>query len=150
MVNKMENGIFFTNIWLDETLVELKITAINKDLKFSNKIYISSSNIMQIAEELTDFKRNIYGGLIDIQMGKFGQEYANGAFWGRLHFQSRGQICITLKMESDYYEFGKKYISDEVILHLTTEPALLDEFISTLLKLHEKVGSTSILKCLVD
>ena len=146
----MENGIYINNIWMDDSIIELKINANNGHLEFTNKVYISSQDLICIVEELKDFKSKIYGGLYDLQIGTFGQEYANGAFWGRFHFQRKGQICITIKMESDFHEFGKKYIADEAKLYMITEPTLLDEFITTLSKVYEKVGNTSRLKCLVD
>ena len=141
----MKNGIYISNIWSDESVLELRITAKTESIEFTNKVYTCQMDINQIVKDLNRFKNQIYGGLLDIQLGTFGEEYANGAIWGRLQFQSRGQIHITLKMESDFREFGKRYIADEAKFYMITEPALLDEFISSLSLIYEKEGNKSIL-----
>lgn len=136
----MNPGIHFKKIWFDNDVIELKIDACDGDSLFSNKVYVGHQEFDELIEGLNRFKYQVYAGIFDIQFGRFGPEYANGAFQARLHFQSRGKIHISIKAQSDFKEFGIKTVASEATLYLISEPALLDNFIVELDAL--RAGST--------
>lgn len=144
----MKPGLYLENIWFDSAVIELRITVDNGESKFINRVYVSYKALEGLVNELNVFKTHIYGGLYDIEFGKFGPEYANGAFFERLHFHERGKIYISIRMQSEFYDFGKKNITNEAYLYLISEPVLLDNFISQLRSIHKEVGNIGILECI--
>jgi hypothetical protein len=78
----------------------------------------------------------VYGGIYDMEFGKFGREYANGAFQARLHFHPdcRGHLFITVRAESEWSPFSKSEVASRATLYLKSEPGLLDKFIGEMRK----------------
>ena len=144
----MNPGIIFEKIWYDVDVVELKITANDGVNIFSNTVYVAHQQIEEVLEGINIFKTHIYGGLFDLEFGEFGLEYANGAFHARMHFIDKGKIFITIKMQSDFFDFGKKNVASEATLYLVTEPALLDNFINELKFINDEIGSNARLECI--
>lgn len=62
---------------------------------------------------LKRFQNEVHGGLLDIQLGTFGPEYANGGFHARLHFQKLGHLHITCRQQAGFEEFGRKRVASE-------------------------------------
>jgi hypothetical protein len=131
-------GIHFTKVWFDDDVIELKIDVSDGISSFSNRVYVGYSALTDVVTELGVFKDRVHGGLLDIQFGKFGPEYANGAFHARLHFSKPGRLYITSKQQSEFGEFSVTQVASEATLYLKTEPALLDNFISELRSLEAK------------
>lgn len=142
----MKPSICFRNIWFDDDMVELKIITDDGNSKFENKVYVGYQQLKDTSQNLNTFKKQVYGGLLNIEFGAFGPEYANGAFYARLHFQERGKIFISIKMQSDFFDFGKKNIASEASLYLISEPTLLDNFLNQFKSLKD-VGNSAILEC---
>ncbi len=130
----MRPGIYLKKIWFDDDLIELEIKTITGNSVFSNRVYTSNPGISKLIVDLSIFRNHIYGGIYDINIGGFGPEYANGAFHARLHFDQsgKGKLYMTIKAQSEFYDFGRKNIANEAILHLISEPILLDNFITEL------------------
>lgn len=113
-------------------MVELRIEACDGTSSFSNKVYVGHQNLSDLVVELNTFKDHIYGGLYDLRFGEFGPEYDSGALHARLHFHDRGKLLISVNMQSEYSEFGRKNVASEAKLYLISEPSLLDSFIQSL------------------
>lgn len=113
-------------------MVELRIEACDGTSSFMNKVYVGHQNLHDVIRELNTFKDHLHGGLYDLRFGEFGPEYAAGAFHARLHFQARGKLLISVRMESEYSEFGRKNVASAASLYLISEPSLLDSFIESL------------------
>lgn len=125
----MKLGIFFTKIWFDDDMVELRIQVSNGPSVFVNEVYVGHQQLTELVADLSRFKTHVHGGIYDIAFGSFGPEYAHGAFHARLHFQDRGILFVTVRSQTDFEDFGKKNVASEATLYLRTEPALLDNFI---------------------
>ncbi len=140
----MKPGIYINKIWFDDDMVELKIDSTDGASLFSNKIYVGHQAIDELISKLNIFKKQIYGGIFDVEFGAFGPEYASGAFHARLHFQDRGKIYVTIHAQSDFENFGIKKVASEATLYVVSEPALLDNFIAELsaLKAGERNDAT--------
>lgn len=143
----MVPGITFENIWHDEDMYEFRISSGDGASIFSHKVYVGYGTFDKTIASLDVFRKQIYGGIYDIEFGSFGPEYASGAFHTRLQFQERGKIYITIKAQSEYKDFGKKNIASEAVLFLTTEPALLDNFIASLKSLNNGNSNSAHLEC---
>lgn len=113
-------------------MVELRIEACDGTSTFSNKVYVGHQNLGDVVVELNTFKDHVYGGLYDLRFGEFGPEYASGAIHVRLHFHDRGKLLVSINMESEYSDFGKKNVASNVNLYIISEPSLLDSFIQSL------------------
>jgi len=144
----MNASIIFEKIWDDESLIELEIKVNDGQNLFTMQVYTTEYGIKKIYDELNVFKEHIHGGIYDLDLGSFGPEYASGAFHARFHFQERGKINITTKMQSDYFDFGKKQVAREATLFLITEPALLDNFIIEFKHLENESGNNAELECI--
>ncbi len=144
----MKPKILFTNIWADDDMFELEILTSSESSQFSTKVYVGFNEVEKIAEDLNIFRKQIYGGLYDLSFGRFGPEYASGAFSIRLHFQRNGKLNLTVKIQSEFYQFGNKKIADEATMHLRTEPALLDNFVSGFISVSKLVGNDIELTCI--
>jgi len=127
-----------TKVWFDDDVIELKIAVSDGTSLFSNKVYVGYQALNDMVSNLGVFREHIHGGLLDIRLGEFGPEYANGAFHGRLHYPRPGKLYITCKMESEFEEFSIKKVASEATLHLKSEPVLLDNFIAELKLLNAK------------
>lgn len=99
---------------------------------FSNRVYVGYEELKDTVSELDTFKEHVHGGLFDMRFGRFGPEFANGAFRARFHFPKPDKLYISCKQQSDFEEFGSKNVASEATLYLKTEPALLDNFIDEL------------------
>ncbi|MDX1958269.1 MAG: hypothetical protein SFU98_06830 [Leptospiraceae bacterium] len=141
-------NIVFEKTYDDESLIDLTIKVNTGDDFFTIRVYTSEEEIKKIYEELNQFKDQIHGGIYDLELGSFGPEYAGGAFLARMHFQARGKINITTKMQSSYFHFGKNEVAKEAILHLISEPALLDNFIIEFKHLGNESGKKAELECI--
>jgi hypothetical protein len=144
----MSFNITFEKICFDEDIIELKIITDDGNSRFSNNVYVNHTEVQDLIKDLGIFKNQIYGGLFDINFGRFGPEWGYGAFHARLHFQERGKIYISIRMQSDFFDFGKKSIANEAFLYLISEPALLDNFINELRSLNGEIGNTAIFECI--
>jgi hypothetical protein len=128
----MKTGIYFKKIWSDDDLVELQIDSCDGNSLFSSKVYVGHRRLEDVVSELDVFKEELHGGIYEIQMGAFGPEYANGTFSARLHFYEHSKIHITIEAESEFGDFGGKNVAGRATLYLTSEPVLLDNFITEL------------------
>jgi hypothetical protein len=118
-------------------MMELCIEACDGTSTFSNKVYVGPQQLRDVIAELDTFKDHIYGGLYDLRFGEFGPEYASGAFHARLHFHDRGKVLVSVHMQSEYSDFGRKSVASEANLYLISEPSLLDSFIQSLHAINE-------------
>lgn len=97
----MKPSIHFTKVWFDNDVVELRIDVSDSHSLFSNQVYVAHSVLTDVVTKLDVFKEHIHGGVLDIQLGDFGPEYANGAFYARLHFAKPGKLYITCRQQSE-------------------------------------------------
>jgi hypothetical protein len=143
-------GVFFENILLDDEFFEVRITVDDGCSRFRNSVYVSYDELKKLIKDLSVFKDQVYGGLYDLKLGEFGQEYANGAFSARLHFciSKHGKLFISIRMQSYFFDFGIKTVSNEVTLHVISEPVLLDSFVSQFKNLTTEIGNTALLECI--
>jgi hypothetical protein len=132
MNEKVKSGIQITKVWFDEDVIELKVDVSDGTSFFSTNVYVGYQQLDDTISGLDVFKGQVHGGLFNIRWGEFGLEYANGAFYGRLHFARPGKLYITCRLQSDFKEFSLSQVASEATLFLRTEPVLLDNFISEL------------------
>jgi hypothetical protein len=78
-----------------------------------------------------------------------GPEYAGGAFHARLHFHEpgHGRIFITVRAESAWHDFTLSKVASRATLYFTSEPALLDNFITDLAHLKAGEADEAFLSC---
>ena len=129
--HEMKKGIYLSKVWFDNDVVELRVECSDGTSLFVTEVY-AAHDLNGVVEELSTFKNHVHGGIYDLVLADFGPEFGGGAFHARLHYQSRGQIFITVRAQSRFEEFGIKTVASEATLYLRTEPALLDNFIAEL------------------
>jgi len=136
--DSMKPGIQLSKVWFDDDMVELRVDVSDGTSVFSNRVYVGYSALTEATARLDAFKGHIHGGLLDLQFGEFGPEYANGAFRARFHFPSPGRLYISCRQQSAFEEFSVMKVASEAALYLKTEPAPFDNFISELKGLDAK------------
>jgi hypothetical protein len=125
----MDRGIRIAKIWSDDDMVELTIEVADGMSRFANRVYVGYTDLAHAIGTLDTFRTHLHGGLLDLQFGEFGCEYANGAFRARFHFAKPGTLYVTCHQESAFAEFGRKTVASCATMYLMSQPALLDRFI---------------------
>jgi hypothetical protein len=132
----MQPSIKLEKIWDDEDITELRITVNNGHSSFSHSVYLGNHKLGELYKSLDVFKAHYFGGLRDIELGRFGREYANGAFHARLHFPKPGNLYIATNQQSEFFEFKGQEVASEAKMYLSTEPVLFDNFLLELKSLN--------------
>jgi hypothetical protein len=142
-------GITLKKVWSDENLVEFEITTSDGCSTFCVKVYAGLQSRETLAADLERFAPNVFGGIYDIEFGKFGPEYTSGAFRARLNFdmEGRGQLFVTVRAESDWYTFSRTHVASRATLYLSSEPGLLGQFIQELRQVHSGARDAAALEC---
>lgn len=146
----MRSGIRLEKIWFDDDCLELRITILDSNSTFSNKAYVAHSQFVNIVGELDVFRNHIHDGIYDLEFGKFGPEYANGALSARLHFKQPGRVFISCRSQSEFRQFGVSQVANETVLYLCSEPVLLDRFIGELKQLLGSIRDDATLVAIED
>ncbi|SFU85602.1 hypothetical protein SAMN05216350_106221 [Polaromonas sp. YR568] len=144
----MKPGIYFTKIWFDDDLVELKIQVSDGQSVFVNEVHVGHQQLAELVVELNRFKTHVHWGIHDIAFGAFGPEYAGGAFHARLHFQERGILFVTVRSQSCFEDFGKKNVASEATLYLRSEPALFDNFVEQMGQVRDRKRDDMLLEAI--
>jgi len=135
--------------WSDEHVVEFEITTADGCSQFSHKVYAGHDKLESLVADLDRFKFEVHGGIYDMEFGKFGPEYANGALQARLQFHpdGRGHLFITVRAESEWHPFSKTDVASRAILCVKSEAGLLDRFISDLRKVSSGTQDNATFEC---
>jgi hypothetical protein len=146
----MPADIAIKKIWSDDDMVEFEITTLDGCSQFCIKVYAVYSEFEALIADLDRFRKEVYDGIYDMELGEFGPEYANGAFHARLHFdpESHGKLSITVHAESDWRPFKKTQVASRASFYLKSEPALLDNFISELRRISSGGSDSATFECM--
>jgi hypothetical protein len=136
----VDQGITFKNVWHDNEMYLFHVFSSDGVSTFVNDIFVGYSTFNELIECLDKFKDGFYGGIYDIELGKFGSEYARGALTARLHFQDHDMIYVSIQVQSEFMDFGRKNVANEAKLFFKTNLAFLNDFIHQLKTL--KSGTT--------
>jgi hypothetical protein len=145
----MTPSIVIEKVWSDDDVVEFGITTSDGCSQFWVKVYAGHEKLESLVADLDRFKVQVCGGIYDMEFGKFGPEYANGAFQARLHFQpdGRGHLFITVRAESEWSPFSKTEVASRATLYLKSEPGLLDKFIGEMRKVSNGTQDKASFEC---
>lgn len=131
----MQSGfIFEVNADVDQTL-EVVVKIASGDTRFAIWTYSSSDELAMLCNQLEKFAISMRSGVVDFQLGKFGQEYANGAFNMRCFIANPGMISIRVRAESEYFPNGNILTADNFVVHMHAVASSLDNFILDLSKI---------------
>ena len=134
----MKPGILISKLWFDVDIAELRIRVSDGTSSFSNDVYVAPETLEDAVSSLQVFRNHVHGGLLNLQFGEFGPEFAKGAFHARFHFQLPGLLFVTCKQESEFVEFANKKVASKATLYVKSEPVLLDRFIVEMKELAAK------------
>ena len=125
----MQPHLKMSSLWHDDDMWEVELQVHDGYNRFTTKTYIGYNEKNDWITQLKKFATQLYGGLLDLQFGKFGSEYGTGAMLLRFHFLAHQKIHLSIQGQSDFFQFGKKQVAREAKLYFLVEPALLDRFI---------------------
>ncbi len=138
----MTPGIKLTKIWEDEDLVKFGIEVSDSSSLIVTNVYFDHSSLSDEISHLEAFN----GGILDFNMGRFGPEYAGGAFHACLNFLEPYRILVTARLQYDFQEFGSREVASEGTLYFKTAPLLLNCFINELRELAAKRTNSAYLQ----
>jgi hypothetical protein len=127
----MKPALLFKREWTDDDMIMLRAEICDSQSLFSTGIYVGFNQLASAAEGLNKFKTHIYGGLFNLRFGQFGHEYASGALDLRFHFVARAKLLVRVQAESEFNVFQGRELASSTTMFLVSEPALLDNFISS-------------------
>ena len=131
----MKPGIRITRLWFDVDVVELRICVSDGTSSFSNDVYVDHDTFKEAVSSLQMFRNHSHGGLLNLQFGEFGPEFAKGAFHARFQLLMPGRLFVTCRQESGFEEFANKKVASKATLYVKSEPVLLDRFIEEMVAL---------------
>jgi hypothetical protein len=145
----MTPSIAIEKVWFDDHVVEFEITTSDGCSRFCVRVCTGHEQLESLVADLDRFKSQVYGGIYDVEFGKFGPEYASGAFQARLHFapDGRGTLFITVHAESDWRPFSRTEVASRATLYLKSEPGLLDKFIEELRRVGSGTSDKATFEC---
>lgn len=121
-------------VWADyDTTVEMEIcvsvadTFCNGSAKFTNTIYTNVGQVTQMLDQLSGFFEQT-DSVLEIELGGFGRQFANGFTKFKLQKSPKGLICITVFQQSDFGPTANVTIANEAKVHLVCEPSAIDRF----------------------
>ena len=129
MFRKPSTALRISRVWGDDDMDELRVAVEGPDTGFAVTSYVGREDLKTAVKDLRSFAK--YQGLCDLRFGEFGPEYANGAVHVRFHWFD-GRIYLTCRLQTDYDRFARKEAADEALIHVRTEPSLLDAFLAEL------------------
>lgn len=82
----MKPGIAISRKWFDEDVLHLTFQVCDGISLFSSEAYTELDWGTRAAKGLSEFARQIHGGLYNLEAGDGGPEYGSGAFRARFHW----------------------------------------------------------------
>lgn len=141
----MNAGIYFTKIWSDDDLLELRIEINEGRFRFQTEVYTGHEQLGQFVLALEAFKGETPGSQYEFQFGEFDPQYAAGACHFLLKFNTRGMLIITAHLQSQFFDCDGKEVANESKLHLRSYPAQLDDFVRGLAAIHNQHSDSAVL-----
>ena len=80
MGSLMAKGIRIEKVWSDVDVQELKVEVSDGNSSFSNQVYVGHADLAQTVSNLSVFREQIHGGLLDLRFGEFGPDTPAGPF----------------------------------------------------------------------
>lgn len=128
----MKPGIAISRKWFDEDVLHLTFQVCDGISLFSSEAYTELDWGTRAAKGLSEFARQIHGGLYNLEAGDGGPEYGSGAFRARFHWFKPHQLMISTSQQGDFIAFKDMQVASEARMFMRTEPASLDRFIAGL------------------
>lgn len=138
--------IRITRLWADIDMVALRVEARDAVASLENEICVGHGDLRDTVAGLQAFKEQVHGGTFTLRFGKFGSGWASGAFEAHLQFRPRGKIFGRVSVQSEFRRFQGIEFASEAVLHLLTEPALLDDFATGLQAIRDGAGDVAELR----
>lgn len=113
----------------DPDYLYMHVRASDEHASISTYMYVGHTAMRELAAALNRFKDCYTGSLFDLELGKFGPEYAGGALHARLHVQTLGAINVTIRLQTEFVPFGKRDAASEAMLYTVTSISQLDDFV---------------------
>ena len=143
----MLSRITITRRWSDEDVAKFLFEVCDGVSRFTSEAYVSLDWGKESANALREFGRQIHGGLLDLNAGEEGPEFAGGSFRARFHWHKPDQLLISTRQQGDFFRFKDSKTAAEANMFLRTEPALLDRFVADLPALDAADGGPITLEC---
>jgi hypothetical protein len=139
--------IAITRTWSDNDVAQLTFEVCDGVSVFANEAYASLDWGATAAAALRTFGHQIHGGLLNLEAGDGGPEYASGSFRARFHYCKPNQLLISTIQQGDFFSFKGSQVAPTATMFLRTEPSLLDQFIAALPALDASHGGQAVLQC---
>ncbi|WP_143167379.1 hypothetical protein [Massilia sp. CF038] len=121
------SGIKFHRSSLTEDEFELFVTACDGLSTFAVEMYATPRQLITHVEGLARILA-MGGGIYDLQVGRFGPEFAGGAV--QIRFHVRGDVLfLGIHMQARHFEFGRFSVAPEGKLYVKAGLSALKHFV---------------------
>ncbi len=143
----MTTKIEFQKLWVDEKSTSIDVSVFSGTSIFTTNVVTSLDLLLSQTMRLKALGNEIYGGIFDLTLGNFGEEYAYGAVSARMHFTEPGVLSIACCLETEFFVFGKRRVANNARIYLCAEVNSLDIFIFELENLVAEKTQIATLHC---
>jgi hypothetical protein len=141
----MQSGITLQLVWSDDDMWEVRVSAANRQFSGTAQFYEQKGDLIAAAAKLEGFpKREIEGDTREIELGFLGVDRTFGGV--RFKFYTRGfvrHMYVELSLDSNKNDFGQV---QSVLLRGAVEAAAIDNFVSDLKTVEDKLGGEAFLR----
>lgn len=134
-------------LWSDEDVLMLSFQVCDGKSIFVSEAYAALNWGTTSANSLKTFGPRVHGGIVDLEAGNDGPEFASGAFRARFHWFRPTALLISTTQQGDFLEFKRNQVAAEAKMFLRTETGLLDRFVAALPVLDRGDGTEAVLEC---
>ncbi|MGO1069802.1 hypothetical protein [Lysobacter sp. CA199] len=126
----MGKSIAFTKLRLQDGRLDLRIETCDERGVVSCEIHATDRELERFADDLHGFRNVSNQSACEFQLGTFEPESANGGIRIRIRFHAPGTLALTVSQRQAPQEPGGDRVHAAASMHVLSEPALLDDFIS--------------------
>ena len=144
---QMDPHIAINRKWSDEDVALLSFEVCDGKSSFINEAYVTLDWGNLTANALKTFAQQIHGGLLNLEAGDEGPEYASGVLRARFHFWRPTALLISTWQQGAFFSFKGNEVASEARMFLRTDPSLLDRFIAALPSVDREGSDEVVLQC---
>jgi len=125
---------------------ELNIRIESASAMMRTEMYVSEIKIIGFIKQIENYALNSNFGLLSLQFGEFGHEYAGGAVYFRFNTKKPDEISLSIYAESNHTKTFDSYVAENLKMHCTTDYREIENFICGLKKFLTNEANEAILK----
>lgn len=128
----------------DEFELNIRIESVSAMIR--TEMYVSKRKIIDFIKQIENYALNSNFGILSVQFGEFGHEYAGGAAYFRFHTKKPDEISLSIYAETNHTKTFDNYVAEHLKMHGTTDYKEIENLIFDLKKFLANEENEAILK----